>query len=130
MKKFSTKWKASKKAKKQRKYRYNAPLHLRHKFVSAHLSKELRDKYKRRAFPIRKGDEIEVMRGKFKGMRGKVARVDLKNIKIYVNGITRKKVDGSEIMVAIDPSNLKIVELNLDDKKRLEAITRGKNVSE
>src|SRR3989338_176397 len=43
--KFSTKWKESKQPRKQRKYRANAPLHLRKKFVNVNLSKELRKKY-------------------------------------------------------------------------------------
>ncbi len=43
-KKFSTSWKASRQIRKQRKYRENAPLHLRNKFMTANLSKELRKK--------------------------------------------------------------------------------------
>ena len=39
-------WKSSKQPRKQRKYRRNAPLHIRNKMMRAPLSKELRDKYK------------------------------------------------------------------------------------
>ncbi len=132
-KKYSSKWKSSKKPKKQRKYRYNAPLHIRHHFLHVHFSKELREKYKIRSFRVAKGDTVLVMRGNFKGIRGKVERVDLKRIKVYVKGITRKKVDGSTVPIGIDPSNLMIVELNLDDKKRrerLEKIMKLKEQSE
>ena len=69
-KKFSKKWKASGKARKQRKYVANAPLHIKKKFLSANLSKELRKKYGR-SLQIRKGDSVKVMRGKFKGKTGK-----------------------------------------------------------
>lgn len=125
MKFWSKHWKSSKKPRKQRKYVYHAPLHVRHKFLSAHLSKELREKYKKRGFSVRKGDEVQVMKGKFKKKTGKISRVDLKKIKVYIDGITRKKVDGSEVQVPIHPSNLKIINLNLEDKKRIKALTRS-----
>jgi len=124
MKFWSKHWKSSKKPRKQRKYVYHAPLHVRHKFLSAHLSKELREKYRKRAFSVRKGDEVQVMKGKFKKKTGKISRVDLNKIKVYIDGITRKKVDGSEVQVPIHPSNLKIINLNLEDKKRIKALTR------
>ncbi len=124
MKLWSKHWKSSKKPRKQRKYVYNAPLHIRHKFLSTHLSKELREKYNRRSFPARKGDEVEIMKGKFKKKTGKISRVDLNKIKVYIDGITRKKVDGSEVQVPIHPSKIKIINLNLEDKKRLKALTR------
>ena len=124
MKFWSKHWKSSKKPKKQRKYVYHAPLHIRHKFLSAHFSKELREKHKRRSFPVRKGDEVEVMKGKFKKKTGKISRVDLNKIKVYIDGIRRKKVDGSEVQVPIHPSNLKIINLNLEDAKRLKSLKR------
>lgn len=124
MKFWSKEWKSSKKPKKQRKYRYNAPLHVKRKFLSAHLSEELRKKYNRRSFPVRKGDEVEIMRGEFKKKKGKINRVDLQETKVYIDGITRKKVDGSDISVPIHPSNLRITELYLKDDKRLKALKR------
>jgi large subunit ribosomal protein L24 len=114
----------SKKPRKQRKFLFNAPLHLRRKMLSAHLSKELREKYKTRSMPVRKGDEVEIMRGEFKGKKGKVSRVDLKNYKVYIEGITRRKTTGAEVQVPIHPSNLRIISLNLNDKKRVEAIEK------
>ncbi|MEM5878860.1 MAG: 50S ribosomal protein L24 [Candidatus Aenigmatarchaeota archaeon] len=119
MKKWSPKWKSSKNPKKQRKYRYNAPLHVKRKLVSVHLSKELRAKYKKRSIPVRKGDEIIVLRGKYKKRTGKVSRVDLIHGRVYVDGITRKKVAGTEIPVSFTPSNLMITSL-YDDKKRFK----------
>lgn len=73
---------------------------------------------------MRKGDEVQIMKGKFKKKTGKISRVDLKKIKVYIDGITRKKVDGSEVQIPIHPSNLKIINLNLEDKKRIKALTR------
>lgn len=103
---------------------YNAPLHIRRKLMSAHLSKELREKHKTRSMPIRKGDEVEVMSGGFKKRRGKISRVVLKKYKVYIEGITRKRTDGTERQVPIHPSKLKIINLNLEDKRRLKILER------
>ena len=123
-KEFSKEWISSKLPRKQRKYRYNAPLHIRQKLVSANLSSELRKKYKRRSFSLRKGDSVKVMRGSFKGKLGKVSEVDLKKITVYIEGLKRKKSDGKEIQIPFKPSNLQIISLNLEDKKRAKIIER------
>jgi large subunit ribosomal protein L24 len=119
-KKFSANWLSSKKPNKQRKYLANAPLHLKKKFVGVHLSKDLRKKHNKRSLPVRKGDLVRVMRGKFKKKEGKILKVMLKRSRITIDGITIKKLDGSKKEVPIKASNLMIIELNLDDKKRLE----------
>lgn len=116
--KFSIKWKASKQPRKQRKYAANAPLHLRKKFVSVNLSKDLRKKQGKRNIPLRKGDIVKIMRGKFKGKQGKITEIKLKTQKIFIEGIQIKKRDGSKTNIPLKPSNLQIVELNLDDRKR------------
>lgn len=118
--KFSTKWKASKQPRKQRKYSANAPLHLRKKFANINLSKELRKKHGKRNIQAKKGDTVKIMRGKFKGKQGKITGVRIKTSKIIVEGIQIKKQDGSKVNVKLQPSNLQIVELNLEDKKRLK----------
>ncbi|MEM4267287.1 MAG: 50S ribosomal protein L24 [Candidatus Woesearchaeota archaeon] len=119
MKQFSTKWKQSKKPRKQRKYRYNAPLHIKGKFLHSHLSKELRKKYGTRAIRVRKGDKVRVMRGQFRKREGRVQRVDIKNCRVYIENIDQVKKDGSKTFYPIHPSNLMVIELNLDDKKRV-----------
>ena len=123
-KKWSKSWKSSKQPRKQRKYRYNSPLHIKHKFVSSHLSKELREKYKRRALPARKGDKVKISRGEFKGKSGKIDHLNVKREKVYVEGITVTKRDGTKVIRPINPSNLIILELNLDDKMRQKIIKR------
>lgn len=123
--KFSTSWASSKQPRKQRKYRYNAPLHLRQKLVSAHLSPSLRERLGKRSLPLRKGDEVVVMRGSKAGTRGVVDSVDLNKLKVYVDTIKVKKVDGSEVHSPIHPSNIMIVEAKMDDKMRMKRL-RGK----
>ena len=95
-KKFSTHWVSSSQTRKQRKYRANAPLHIRNKFVSANLSKELRKKLGTRNIAIRKGDTVKIMRGSFSTKTGKVNSVDLKRMRISIEGIQKKKKDGTK----------------------------------
>lgn len=125
-KKFSKKWISSRQPRKQRKYRYNAPLHIRQKLVSAHLSKKLREELGIRSLPVRKGDKVKIMRGSFKGKEGTVTKVDLKKLKIYIDAAKRKKVSGREVQVPIDPSNVMIIEVNKEDRKRLKKVKRKK----
>ena len=125
--KFSVKWKASKQPRKQRKYKANLPLHLRHKMLSAHLSKELRQKYGKRSFPVRKGDNVKVMKGEFNKKSGKINLVNLSKLKVAIEGIQKQKKDGTKVNVYFSPSNLMITELNLEDKERNEALKRSTN---
>jgi len=128
--KFSKHWVSSSQVRKQRKYRYHAPLHIRRNFLNSHLSKELRKKYERRSFPVRKGDEVLIMRGKYAKKKGKIASVDLKRSRITIENINRTKNDGTKVNVFFDASNLQIQEFNLDDKKRVKALKMGKPTSE
>jgi len=116
--KFSTKWKASKQPRKQRKFIARAPLHIKRKLLSVNLSKELRKKQGKRNVVARKGDIVKIMRGKFKKKQGKIIEIKTKLGKIYIEGIQAKKMDGSKTNVPIKASNLQIIELNVDDKKR------------
>lgn len=127
---FSKHWKASKQPRKQVKYRANAPLHIKHKLMSANLDKDLRKKYGKRSFPLRKEDSVKILRGEFKKKTGKVGLVDLKKLRIAIEGIQKTKKDGSKINVWFNPSNLQIKELNLDDKKRLKSINNKNKPAE
>jgi len=120
-------WKASRKARKQQLYRALAPLHLRHKLISANLSKELRKKYNRRNLSLRKGDVVRIMVGKFRNSKGKITEVNCQNLKIYIENIMRKKSDGSNVPIPIDPSNVQIIEPAIQDKKRIKILER-KNI--
>ncbi|MFQ5911087.1 MAG: 50S ribosomal protein L24 [Thermoplasmata archaeon] len=115
----------STKARKQRKELYNAPWHRRRKRMAAHLSpKYLGDEKKAypRAVPVRKGDTVLVVRGADKGHEGKVASTDTKSMTITIEGLTRKKADGTQIGKKIHPSNVTITKLDLSDPMRREKI--------
>ena len=121
-KKFVSSWKSSKQPRKQRKYRYHAPLHIKNKFMASHLSQELKKEYKKRSITLRKGDSVKISRGQFKGKTGKIDKVNLKKTKVYITGIDTTKKDGTKTFYPIHPSNLIITGLNLDDKKRNKSL--------
>jgi large subunit ribosomal protein L24 len=111
---------------KQRKRLYNAPVHVRHKLMAAPLTSELAEKQGVKTLPVRKGDTVRIQRGDNKGFEGKVSRVDLQSYRIYIEGLTREKVDGTNIFLPVHPSKVAIKNLNLDDKIRKEVIGRKK----
>merc|ERR1712149_90745 len=79
---------------KSRNAHFNAPSSVRRKIMSAHLNKELHQKYHVKSMPIRKDDEVIVVRG------------------------TREKSNGSTVNVGIPPSNVMITKLKLDKDRR------------
>jgi large subunit ribosomal protein L24 len=113
---------------KQRKRLYNAPAHLRHKLMAAPLSPELISSKGAKSLPVRKGDTVRVMRGDHAGFEGKVNRVDLKRYRIFLEGLTREKVDGTNIFVSMHPSKIMIKNLKLDDKWRKAVVERKKEL--
>ncbi len=123
-------WIKSSHPRKQRKAYFNAPLHKRHKFMTAPLSKELQKQLGIKRLPVRKGDTVLIVRGDFKGVKGKVVKVDLKRVRIYVEGATIRKASGEPVYYPIHPSKVVIVELDLSDPKRREMIERIKKARE
>jgi len=107
------------KPRKQRKFRYNASMHLKQHFMHAHVAKELRSKLKTpRAVQISKGDTVKIMAGAKRGLTGKVAKVNLRSGRIYIDSYTKKNARGKEHTVPVSVSNVYITDLNLSDKLR------------
>jgi large subunit ribosomal protein L24 len=119
---------STKNPRKQRKRLFNAPAHMRHKLMAAPLSPELFAQKGVKALPVRKGDAVRVTRGDHKGFDGKVSRVDLKHYRVFLEGLTREKVDGKTVFVALHPSKIMIRTLNLDDKVRKAVLERKKPI--
>ncbi|KAI5706002.1 60S ribosomal protein L26 [Diaphorina citri] len=114
---------------KNRKRHFNAPSHIRRRIMSAPLSKELRQKYNVRSMPVRKDDEVQVVRGHYKGQQvGKVVQSYRKKFVIYIEKIQRDKVNGATVYVGIHPSKCVIVKLKMDKdrKKIIERRAKGR----
>src|SRR3990170_62662 len=114
---------------KQRKQLFNAPAHIRHKLMAAPLAAELVRSRGVKSLPVRKGDTVQVMRGDHKGFEGKISRIDLKHFRVFVEGLTREKVDGTTVFVSLHPSKVVIKNLGLDDKWRKETLERKKQLA-
>merc|ERR1719409_685980 len=105
---------------KCRKAHFTAPSSVRRKIMSANLSKEMQAKYNVRSIPIRKDDEVTVVRGLYKNREGKVTSCYRKKYVIHVERITREKANGATVPVGIHPSKVVITKLKLDkDRKAL-----------
>src|SRR5208283_955179 len=118
----------SAKPRKQRLFRYTAPMHERQKMAHAHISKELASKLGigKRSIGLRKGDTVKVMSGKSKGKTGKVTEVDLKRSVFFMEGVFRKNAKGKEKQIPVSISNVYITDLDLTDKLRNAAIEEAK----
>merc|ERR1712225_164107 len=103
---------------KSRKAHFSAPSNVRRKSMSAHLNKEQSQKYHVKSMPIRKDDEVIVVRGSNKGREGKVIQVYRKKYVIHIERVTREKSNGSTVNVGIHPSNVMITKLKLDKDRR------------
>lgn len=123
--------------------------------MSSSLSKELRGKYNVRAvlhnasillvmltgystfvqtrsIPVRKDDEVRIVRGKYKGREGKVTQVYRKKWVIHVDRVQRDKSNGSSVPIGVHPSNVVVTSLKLDKDRRaiLERKDRKKSTTE
>merc|ERR1712010_370545 len=103
---------------KARKAHFTAPSSVRRKIMSAHLDKTLSNKYHVKSMPIRKDDEVIVVRGNHRGREGKVIQVYRKKYVIHIERVTREKSNGSTVNVGIHPSNVSITKLKLDKDRR------------
>merc|ERR1719199_986255 len=119
---------------KSRKAHFSASSSERRIIMSAPLSSELRTKYNVRSVPVRKDDEVSVVRGTYKGREGKIIQVYRKKWVIHIERITREKASGATVQVGVHPSKVVINKLRLDKdrkallerKNRSAALKKGK----
>jgi len=105
---------------KSRKAHFSAPSNVRRKIMSASLNKELREKYHARSIPIRKDDEVQIVRGTYRGREGKVVQVYRKKWVIHIERVTREKVTGATALIGVHPSKVVVTKLKIDkDRKAL-----------
>jgi large subunit ribosomal protein L24 len=116
----------SQQPRKQRTRQERSPLHEKQNQVRATLSEELREEYGRRNVRVNAGDEVEVMRGDHAGQEGEVVDVDLRAATITVEDVTEEAADGEEVPRPVDASNVRVIDLDLDDDRR-EARLEGEH---
>lgn len=115
---------------KQRLAHFSAPSHLRQRIMSATLSKDLRKKWGIRSLPVRKDDEVVVLRGARKGSKGKVIQVYRKKWVIHIDKLTKNKANGAPYQLPIHPSNVAITKVKeaKDRLARISTIVAGVNL--
>jgi large subunit ribosomal protein L24 len=116
--------KGTKKPSTARRNMYNAPNHKKRKYISAPLSPNLRAEYGTRSMPVIADDTVSITKGDRKLAEGRVLRVNTKDLKIYVEGVTRTRQDGSTVQIPIRAENVMITRLNLDDVWRRDMLER------
>ena len=103
---------------------YRALNQVVNKQICAPLSKDLRKKYSRRSARIMVDDTVNVIRGEYKGIKGKVSKISTNNSSIAIEGNKKEKLKGDKIDVYIHSSNVIITSLNTDDKWRLKILEK------
>jgi large subunit ribosomal protein L24 len=94
------------------------------KQICATLSKDLRKKYPRRSARIMVDDTVKVIRGEYKGLTGKVAKISTESNSIAIEGNKKEKLKGEKVDVYIHSTNTIITSLNTDDKWRLKILEK------
>lgn len=116
--------------------------------MSAPLSKELREKYnvcqsernvtdvsdtlQVRSIPIRKDDEVLVVRGSNKGREGKITSVYRLKYIVHIERVVKEKSSGQSVPIGVHPSKVVITKLKLDKDREniLERIKAGREIKE
>ena len=103
--------------------------------VCSNLSNDLKKQYNKRKYTVIKGDTVKIMRGEYKGVEGKVEKINTGKGKLSIEGVQREKIKGGQVKVQIHASNVILSSLKLDDNYRKnkienkEQINKSKNKS-
>ncbi len=97
---------------------YRATYTTRSKQLGGPLSKDLQKKYGKRSIRITLGDTVKVIRGEYRGVDGKVSKIEMAGSSIAIEGIKKEKSRGEKFDIFIPASNVVVTGLNLDDHWR------------
>ena len=83
-----------------------------------------------RSIPIRKDDEVTIVRGANKGREGKVTSVYRLKYLIHIERVSREKSNGQSVPIGVHPSKVVVNKLKLDKdrEKILERIGKGREL--
>jgi len=85
---------------------YRATYTTRSKQLGGHLSKDLQKKYGKRSIRITLGDTVKVIRGEYRGVDGKVSKIEMAGNSIAIEGIKKEKSRGEKFDIFIPASNV------------------------
>ena len=107
---------------------YQASSQTRSKQLGSALSKDLHKKYGKRSVRVIEGDSVTIVRGEFRGVDGKVAKISKAKSSVAIEGVKKEKTKGDKFDVYIHTSNLVVTSLSTDDKWRITKL-EGKDSS-
>jgi large subunit ribosomal protein L24 len=107
---------------------YQASSQTRSKQLGSALSKDLHKKYGKRSVRVIEGDSVTIVRGEFKGVDGKVAKISKPKSSVAIEGVKKEKTKGDKFDVYIHTSNLVVTSLSTNDKWRITKL-EGKDPS-
>jgi large subunit ribosomal protein L24 len=97
--------------------------------ICSNLSNNLKKEYNRKSLRIVKGDSVRIMRGEYKGVEGKVEKLNTIKGRLSIEGVQREKIKGGQVKVQIHASNVRIMSLHLDDKYRKNKIGNQEQIN-
>jgi len=97
--------------------------------VCSNLSNDLKKQYKKRSTGVIKGDTVKIVRGEYKGVEGKVEKINTEKGKLSIEGVQREKIKGGQVKVQIHASNVRISSLKLDDNYRKNKIENKEQIN-
>ncbi|QLH04704.1 50S ribosomal protein L24 [Nitrosopumilus oxyclinae] len=98
---------------------YQATYKTKSKQLGSALSKDLHKKYGKRSVRVVEGDSVTILRGEFKGVDGKIAKISTQKSSVAIEGVKKEKTKGEKFDVYIHTSNLVVTSLNTVDKWRI-----------
>ena len=107
---------------------YQASSQTKSKQLGSALSKDLHKKYGKRSVRVIEGDSVTIVRGEFKGVDGKVAKISKPKSSVAIEGVKKEKTKGDKFDVYIHTSNLIVTSLSTEDKWRIAKL-ESKNSS-
>ena len=97
--------------------------------ICSNLSNNLKKEYNTKSLRIVKGDSVKIMRGEYKGVEGKVEKLNTLKGRLSIEGVQREKIKGGQVKVQIHASNVRITSLHLDDKYRKNKIGNQEQIN-
>ena len=108
---------------------YRASHVVKSKQISSPLSKDLQKKYTKKSVRVVEGDSVKIVRGEFKGVDGKIAKISVQKSSLAIEGVKKEKTKGDKFDVFVHSSNVLVTGLNSDDKWRISKLEGKKHPS-
>jgi len=97
--------------------------------VCSNLADNLKKQYNKKSTSVVKGDTVRIMRGEYKGVEGKVEKINANKGKLSIEGVQREKIKGGQVKVLIHASNVKISSLNMNDNYRKNKLENKEQIN-